>query len=552
MESLFASIDYRDPVWIAVAFGCGFLASQVGLPPLVGFLLAGFALNALGAEGGAFLREMADLGVTLLLFSIGLKLRLRQLAGREVWGVAGAHMLLITLLSTALLLGLAALELPIFERLGWETALLVGFALSFSSTVFAVKLLEERDDMAAWYGRIAIGVLIMQDIAAVVFLGASTAKVPSPLAAMLIVTVLAARPVLFAVLNRAGHGELQVLFGLVLALGGAGLFELVDMKGDLGALVFGMLLAGHAKASELFKALLNLKDLFLVGFFLSIGMAGTPDVPTLLAALILLLSLPFKGALYFWLLTRFRVRLRASVLASQSLANFSEFGLIVGSIAAANGWLDPKWVVVLAIAVALSFVTSSALNTRSDLLYPHLRDRLRRFERRERLAGDEALHFGPARILMCGMGRVGRGAYDALLEGQGNVVAGVDLNPDVVAHHRAAGRNVQLGSVTNPDFWSRIDRASWQVDWILLAMPSQRANVTAARLAREWGFRGRIGAAAKFPDEEEALRRHGVDAVFNVYAEAGRGFADHAQALFSVTEDAPGPPEVRSPNPAPR
>jgi len=542
MESLFASIDYRDPIWIAVAFGCGLLVSLTGLPPLVGFLLAGFALNFLGAEGGAFLREMADLGVTLLLFSIGLKLRLRQLAGPEVWGVATLHMLAITLLSTMLLLALARLGLPLFVELTWQTALLIGFALSFSSTVFAVKLLEERDDMAAWYGRIAIGVLIVQDIAAVVFLGVSSAKVPSPLAALLIVAIIASRPLLWRLLDRVGHGELQVLFGLVLALGGAGLFEFVDLKGDLGALVFGVLMAGHAKASELFKALLSLKDLFLVGFFLSIGMAGTPEPAMLLAALVLLASVPLKTALYFWLLTRFRVRIRAAVLASQSLANFSEFGLIVSTIAAANGWVSINWVVVLAIAVALSFVMASAIGTSSDAIYLALRSRLRRFERVERLVGDESLHFGGARILICGMGRVGSGAYDALVAQQGPTVVGIDVNPEVVATQRLAGRGVQMGNATNPDFWTRIDRNSWQVEWILLAMPSQHANLTATRLARDWGFSGYIGASVKFADDAEQLARQGADAAFDIYAEAGRGFADHAQTLFSTPRrpDHPG------------
>jgi predicted Kef-type K+ transport protein len=536
MEALFASIDYRDPIWIAVAFACGILASQVGLPPLVGFLVAGFVLNFLGAEGGAFLNEMADLGVTLLLFSIGLKLRIRQLTGGEVLGVAVLHLVTITLLSLVVLLGLSVLGLPLFGELNGQTALLIAFALSFSSTVFAVKLLEERDDMAAWYGRIAIGILIIQDIAAVIFLGISTAKVPSPLAAMLIVLIIASRPLLLAMLDRAGHGELQVLFGLVLALGGAGLFELVDLKGDLGALVFGVLVAGHAKAGELFKALLSLKDLFLVGFFLSIGMAGTPDLTMLLVALVLIASVPFKTALYFWLLARFRVRIRAGVLASQSLANFSEFGLIVSSIAAANGWLDKDWVVVLAIAVALSFVAASAVNTNPDRLYLALRSRLQRLERRERLAGDESVHFPGAHLLMCGMGRVGTGAYDALIENHGPAVAGIDLNQEVVARHRAAGRCVQLGNATNPDFWARIDRGSWEIEWILLAMPTLRANLKAAALAREWGFSGRIGAVVKYADEAEQLRRHGVDAAFDIYAEAGRGFADHAQALFSAAK----------------
>lgn len=533
MESLFASIDYRDPIWIAVAFAFGFLASQIRLPPLVGFLVAGFVLNGLGAEGGEFLNEMADLGVTLLLFSIGLKLRPGQLLRPEVWGVATAHMLLITLLSAGLLLLLADLGLALFDQLTPTTAVLLGFALSFSSTVFAVKLLEDKDDMAAWYGRIAIGVLIVQDIAAVIFLGISAAKVPSPWAALVILAIVVSRPLLAGLLNRAGHGELLVLLGLVLALGGASLFELVDLKGDLGALVFGVLLANHPKASELFKALLSLKDLFLVGFFLSIGLTGVPDLELALVALLLVLALPAKTVLYFWLLARFRVRTRAATLASQSLANFSEFGLIVGSIAVANGWLASDWLVVLAVAVALSFIAASALNTRADPIYVKLRPWLKRFERRERLAGDEALSFGEATILVCGMGRVGTGAYDALAARFGDAVVGVDVIHEVIENHRAAGRSVRPGNLTNPDFWSRIDRDSWRVEWMLLAMPSHRANLTAARLAREWGFQGPIGATAKFADEAEDLTAHGIDAVFNIYAEAGSGFAAHAQALFS-------------------
>lgn len=536
MENLLASIDYRDPIWIAVAFAFGFLAAQVRLPPLVGFLIAGFVLNSLGAEGGAFLNEMADLGVTLLLFSIGLKLRIGQLLRPEVWGVASLHMLAIVLLSTGVLLLLAVFEFPIIDKLTPFTAVLLGFALSFSSTVFAVKLLEDKDDMAAWYGRIAIGVLIIQDIAAVVFLGVSAAKVPSPWAAMIIVAIVASRPLLAGLLNRAGHGELLVLFGLVLALGGAGLFELVDLKGDLGALVFGVLLAGHPKATELFRALLSVKDLFLVGFFLSIGMAGVPDFGLLLVAVLLVLAVPIKTGLYFWILTLFRVRTRPAALASLSLSNFSEFGLIVGSISVANGWLDVDWLVVMAVAVAMSFIAASALNVQADNVYLALRPWLAHFERDQRLAGDETISFGESSVLVCGMGRVGTGAYDALVEHYGEAVVGIDVNPETAARHRAAGRNVQDGNLTNPDFWSRIDRDNWRVEWILLAMPSYRANLKAARIAREWGFSGKIGATAKFADEAQELAEHGIDAVFNIYAEAGSGFAQHARALFTGRE----------------
>ncbi|MGF1643613.1 MAG: cation:proton antiporter [Thiotrichales bacterium] len=539
METLFSTIEYRDPLWIAIAFMCGFGVSLVGLPPLVGFLVAGFVLHALGAEGGVFLSEIAELGVTLLLFSIGLKLRVKQLLRPEVWGVASVHMGAISVLLAGLFIGAATLDLPLFRDLTPMTALLLGFALSFSSTVFAVKVLEEKGDMAAWYGRLAIGVLILQDIAAVIFLGISAAKLPSPWAVVVLAALFVLRPLLLRLLQRVGHGELLVLLGLVLALGGASLFEAVDLKGDLGALVFGVLLAGHAKASELSRALLGLKDLFLVGFFLSIGMAGAPDLSALLVAGLLLVLLPIKTGVYFWVLARFRVRARTASLAAVSLANYSEFGLIVAAIAATSGWLSNDWLVVIAVAVAGSFALAAVLNNRADRVYVGLRPFLRQYEHTERLQGDEPIQYGDARILVSGMGRVGTGAYDTLVQRFGDAVVGVDFDFDVINQHQRAGRNVRDGNLTNPDFWARIDRAHWKIDWILLAMPTQQANLKAATLAREWGFTGKIGATVKYGDELDRLERQGVDAVFNIYAEAGTGFAEHAQERFVSQSVAP-------------
>ncbi|MDH3808236.1 MAG: cation:proton antiporter, partial [Desulfuromonadales bacterium] len=109
------------PVFITIAFVLGFLVRQVGLPPLIGFLAAGFALNALGFEGGEGLQVIADMGVTLLLFSIGLKLQIKNLAKPEVWAGASLHMLItvvvfgigIFLLGRTGLPFFAALDLPL-------------------------------------------------------------------------------------------------------------------------------------------------------------------------------------------------------------------------------------------------------------------------------------------------------------------------------------------------------------------------------------------------------------------------------------------------------
>ena len=111
----------------------------------------------------------------------------------------------------------------------------------------------------------AIGILIVQDIAAVIFLAASSGKLPSPWAIALLGLLLLRKPIL-ALLNKSGHGELQILVGFVLALGGAQLFEIFNLKGDLGALFVGALIAGHTRSDELAKTLLGFKELFLQKF----------------------------------------------------------------------------------------------------------------------------------------------------------------------------------------------------------------------------------------------------------------------------------------------
>lgn len=168
-----------DPIWIAVAFVFGFLAKQVSLPPLVGFLLAEFVLKFFGIEGGETLQQIADLGVTLLLFSIGLKLDVKGLLKPEVWGTASLHLVITVVVFGGAFYGLSLAGVSLFAGLDLATAAMIAFALSFSSTVFAVKVLEERGEMPSIHGRVSIGILIVQDIAAVVFLTLSTGKIPS-------------------------------------------------------------------------------------------------------------------------------------------------------------------------------------------------------------------------------------------------------------------------------------------------------------------------------------------------------------------------------------
>jgi predicted Kef-type K+ transport protein len=535
-----AAFDIDHVVPLAVAFVFGLLARLVGLPPLMGFLTAGFALGALGMQNTPMLQEIADLGVTLLLFTIGLKLHVKDLAAPVVWGTATLHMLATTLLVAVLASGLALAGLTLFADMSLQTALLIGFALSFSSTVFAVKVFEARGEMESMHGRVAIGLLIVQDIFAVVFIAASAGKVPS-LWALLLIGLIPLRRLLFRTLEAVGHGELLILMGWLMPLAGAALFELVGIKADLGALVLGILLSGHAKTNELAKSLLSFKDLFLIGFFLSIGLSGELSWQILGAALLLVaLVLPFKTALYFLLMTRQRVRVRSATLASLGLSNFSEFGLIVGAVGVTQGLLRPEWLSVIALGLAVSFLIASPLNLVSKRLYRRWRHGLHRFQTRSRLAGDEMIRPGKAQVVVFGMGRVGTGAYDHLRRQWGDVVLGIDINEDYVQRHLAAGRNVTLGDATDADFWARAER-SGRVKLALLAFSDHESNMAVARLLKEQGFDLHLASVAHYPDHEQMLRDAGVDAVFNFYASAGESFAEHVADAFGDVIDGETP-----------
>lgn len=516
-----------DPLGILAAFVFGFVVSRIGLPPLVGYLLAGFVLNSFGVAGGDLLETMADAGVTLLLFTIGLKLKMKSLAKPEIWAGTSIHMVVTVAVFGGVIWMLSFSGSELFNSLNGLTALLIAFALSFSSTVFAVKVLEEKQEMASMHATIAIGILIMQDIIAVVFLAGSTGKVPTPWALTLLASLFVLKPVLGRIMTRCGHGELLMLFGILMTLAGYSSFEYVGLKGDLGALVFGVFFASHPSASELSDRLLGFKDLFLIGFFLNIGISGSPSVSGIAVAVLLALVMPFKSGLFFVLLTRFKQDARTSLLSAISLSNYSEFGLIVGSIGVAKGWISAEWLVVIAIALSLTFIMAAVFNAMSQMIYARISRRLKVFETPECSVDDEPLMLDHAEIMILGMGGVGTGAYDEMRRRHGDRVAGIDFNTEKAEEHRNKGRKVFYGDAGNIDFWKNIDFSTYAIKLIMLALPDPRTSTFVIQQLKEKGFEGQITASVRYEDEVPLLKDEGIDAVYSLYEEAGVGFADH-------------------------
>ncbi len=518
-------IAYQEPMWLGIALLCGFAAVLIRLPPMVGFLAAGFILNGLGANSGPFLGEIADLGVTLLLFSIGLKLNVRSLFRPEIWAVTLIHMSTTVLLLAALGMAITATGVALFAGLTLQSALIAGFALSFSSTVFAVKILEAKGEMGSRHGQIAIGILIMQDIVAVIFLAASSGKLPS-LWAFSLLGLIPARHLLHLLLKKAGHGELLILTGFALAMIGSGLFDAVGLKGDLGALAMGILLSGQARSSELSRSILNFKELLLIGFFLNIGLAGLPGANNIVIAVMLLAFLPIKTALFFKLLLLFRLRARPAGFTALALGNYSEFGLIVASVAATAGWLPYEWIATIAITMALSFVIAAPMNSNASGLFRRYRTWLEHFERSGRLPEDAPVSTGAAQIAIFGMGRVGTSTYEEIVNRMGpDAVVGVDFNEKVVARHLAEHRYVIIGDAADPEFWERYSGFR-ELRTILLNMPNHREQMIAIRTLQDLNYQGHIAATARYPDEVEELRDMGIISAYSIYTEAGKGFAD--------------------------
>jgi len=268
--------------------------------------------------------------------------------------------------------------------------------------------------------------------------------------------------------------------------------------GGLGISVtlVGMLLAGRPGADSLAKSLFTLKDLLLVGFFVSIGIGALPSVEHLLVALLLVLVLlPLKAVGFAVLLGLTGLRRRTAVLAGSSLANFSEFGLIV-AVASSAEVLGEEWVVTLATAIAASFVVGTAVGRRPEYLVGLLSHLVPERPAHRLHREDRPLDVGHAEAVVLGMGRVGRSAYERLEQLHGLGVVGVESSGERVARLVEEGVDVVEGDATDPEFYERLrtgDADQSEID-MLFQVTKQVEGHTICALgdAAAWPIQGLI------------------------------------------------------------
>lgn len=524
----------------------GFAAAVLKMPPLVGYIAAGFALGALGWPTPGWIETVGDLGAALLLFSIGLDLDPRTLGRRLVAGTAAMTMVVITA-ATTLVIGAAVLVagLGVGRTAGWPAALMLGFALASSSTVVIMKILEDRADATSLYGRVAVGTSILQDTSSIVLLVFIAGSVPSPWA-LVVVLLVPGATVLGRVLARVRHREMLALLGVAVGLvPGYQLFEAVGLPGTLGALVMGALLARHPRAVELAESFRPVQELLLVAFFVSIGSAGLPSAGSLIMALILVALLPLRSAAYTAALWYYRLRHRSAVLTGLAVASYSELALVVASVGVSQGMLGAEWLQSLSVAVALSFVVASVVNKRPGSLVLRLSHRMPDHAPDALHPAEAPLDVTGIEVVIFGMGRVGRTAYrrlcDELVTDDGVPdeatvpipVMGVDSDADKVAELRAQGLNVVEGDATDTDFWQRLGTGA--VGTAVLAMSDPGANLAVLDWIEHHGFAGEVMAVASYEDEARKMRERGVNTVINAYDGIGSALAEAAQHRWPAT-----------------
>ncbi len=501
-----------EVIFLGSAYFIGLLANRLFLPPLVGYLIAGYILNFLGVHSIPALANFADVGIHLLLFTVGLKIKPRSLIKTEVVSVGSLHLIIVTLVSVFLF---------VWQGGHLTGGIILGASLAFSSTVLAIKVLEDNGELSTFHGRDVLSILILQDIIAIGLLAAANGKTPSPWAFCLLALPLI-RPLAHRLLSATHSDDLRLLLGVFFALAGAELAEYVQVSATIGALLMGVALASHSKTDDIAKKLWGLKEILLVAFFLQIGLSELPNLERTKEALVLLLALPLQGGLFFFLFVFSGLRARTAFISSIALMTYSEFALITTEAVVKADLLSSKWQATISLAVAGSLAIAAPLNRFSHRIFSVFEPFLIRFERRSEHPDKLPESIGCEEWLIFGMGRTGISAYSALQDKKQHVV-GFDADPTILSEQLAEGRRVVYGDAEDIELLNGLRLHG--IKGIILTMPDFEVRCATVKRLRQRGYKKFIGTFCYYEEERETLELLGANFVVHPLTQAGSHLA---------------------------
>lgn len=506
---------------LVVSAAAALIAMLLRQPLLLGLLVAGIALGP-GVLGLVRIDEsitlLAEVGIALLLFLVGLKLDVRIVARLgPVALAAGLGQIALTFL---LGLGVAAG----FGR-GGADAVYLALALTFSSTVVVVKLLTDARMIDRLHGRLSVGILVVQDIVVVLAMIALTATAsdgggPSvdQLVGVLLrgvllvaVAVLLGRFVAAPTMHLLGReSELLILGAIAWAVTFGALSTILGFGAEVGAFLAGMTLASTPYREAISGRLTPLRDFLLLFFFIEVG-AGI-DPSTLGAGLPLALALSAaalvgKPIIVTGLLAVAGHRQKVSLATGITLAQISEFSLIIVALGVAQGAVGQDVAGIVTATALITIAASSQLINRTERIVERLSARLPRIERNHR--GSVVDDDTPLRpdVVVIGLGRFGSTVVEELLD-RGERIVGVDFDPRTVSEERL-GVPVLYGDADDPTLSEHLPVEGSR--WVVSTLRSLDANLTLVRSLRQRGYRGGIAVASEDPADCELLREAGAD-----------------------------------------
>jgi len=527
---------------IAIATIATIIAKIIKQPPIIAYLISGVLagplfFNIIGGDASSLIQIFAHMGVALLLFIVGLNLDLRVL--KEVGIVstfAGVSEIIVT----------GGIGVLIAIGLGFSniTALYIGAALAFSSTVVVVKILSDKKEIDTLHGRIAVGILIVEDFVAAIALMAiplfnQSGNIFSifiwlSLALGLIILIF-----LFAhfILNRflnylARSQETLFLFGIAWALILATIFDRFGFSLEIGALIAGMSLASSKYTLELGGKIKPLRDFFVILFFVFFGSQLASSLNWNLIKIALILSFFIiigKPIIVMTILRLFGYKKRTNFLAGVSIAQISEFSLILILLGFTLGHLSQE---IMSLTVLIAIITigvSSYSIYYSHSIFNKLSKFLGIFEGKNKEKEQRKIKESYD-IILFGYHRIGYKILNALKEMK-IPFAVVDYNPKVILSLGKQGINCIYGDASDKEFLDEIELGKTKI--IISTVPDEYSNLIIKERLKELKSDAVFIATAEQPRSAIDLYKQGADYVI-IPHHLGGDYAAHMIKQFHV------------------
>ncbi|WP_046468079.1 cation:proton antiporter [Allosalinactinospora lopnorensis] len=528
---------------LAVAAVAGLLSTFLRQPLIVAFIGVGILVGPVGfgwVVGEGEMELLARLGIAILLFLVGLRLDLHLIR------TTGPIALATGLGQVVFTSGIGYL---IARGLGMDpvTAVYVAIALTFSSTIIIVKLLSDKRELDQLHGRIAVGFLIVQDIVVVLVMIGLTAfgrQTGDNNMALEIGTVLGTGIGLLAgiaVLTRyvlpwllpyiARSQELLVLFGVAYAVSIAALSEWFGFSSEVGAFLAGVSLATTSYRDALGARLISLRDFLLLFFFLNLGAqleftdAARQFTEAAVLSVFVLVGNPIIVLL---IMVAMRYPVRVGFLAGLTVAQISEFSLILAALGFSLGHIGTETVSLITVVGLITIGGSTYLILYSHTIYRYLQRWLTPLDRSKSRAADIAGPETDADVIQYGLGRFGGRLADRLAA-SGYRMLVVDFDPQRVSANNREGITAVFGSAEDLDFLETLplNRARLVVSTI----PVVETNRTLLHALRHHDYQGRVALTAHTARDAAQLRAAGADIVLEPFSSAA------AETLTMISDE---------------